>query len=156
MKLSTIDKQRFCSKLSIDEIAQCWIWQGSKNGNGYGAFWLGRQNKPAHRISLQIFTGIKLHYYDTVMHKCDNPMCVNPSHLQIGNQKDNMHDMIAKNRKVVGEACNFSKINEETVRTIRAEYKTGTIKQNRLAEKYNLSQTNISDIIRNNIWRHVK
>ena len=77
----------------------CWIFNGATNGRRYGIIFNKDTKKPVrvHRISWEIhFGSIPIGMY--VCHKCDNPLCVNPKHLFLGTQLDNMRDMIAKGR----------------------------------------------------------
>lgn len=91
----------FWQKVKI--TSECWEWQGYKNANGYG--WIKRSyggvgiNYLAHRFSyLQVHGSIPKGL--SVLHKCDNPACVRPSHLFLGTQVDNLEDMHNKNRYV--------------------------------------------------------
>lgn len=88
---------RFWSKVEITGDETCWRWHGSKTNDGYGVFGAIRKPVTAHRFSYE------LHYGEItgglqVLHKCDNPECVNPAHLWLGTQKDNIHDAIRKGR----------------------------------------------------------
>jgi len=89
-------RERILQRCSIKN--DCWIWHGSQDKDGYGIINLGRKQYRAHRVSLEVFTGINADG-KLVCHKCDNPSCVNPDHLFVGTAKDNTQDMIAKNRK---------------------------------------------------------
>jgi len=77
----------------------CWTWIGNKNKQGYGYFGLNGKTWKAHRL-VWVFAFGKIPGGIFVLHKCDNPMCVNPSHLFLGTHKDNMDDMVAKGRAV--------------------------------------------------------
>lgn len=91
---SEITLKRFFSKLQKSD--GCWNWTGSKNEAGYGK--LGQRY--AHRLSWQLENKKEISSGMVICHHCDNPSCVNPGHLFIGTQKDNMQDMIKKNRQV--------------------------------------------------------
>ena len=85
----------------VNKTDKCWIWQGSKTTLGYGNVYLGGYSEGkhktmyAHRYSFELAYG---YLPEVVMHKCDNPPCVNPDHLEAGNRDTNNKDMIAKGR----------------------------------------------------------
>lgn len=75
----------------------CWVWQKSLSKKGYGNLYFNRKTLKAHRESYRLFNGEfdnKLH----VLHKCDNPSCVNPEHLFLGTNLDNVEDRVKKGR----------------------------------------------------------
>lgn len=81
----------------------CWIWKGIRGPfkKQYGRFKMNCKWFLAHRLSYVFYNG-EIPPNMQILHKCDNPPCVNPHHLFLGTQLDNMHDMIAKGRKVTG------------------------------------------------------
>ncbi len=91
-------KINFLRKFKILRNEPCWEWAGARNPAGYGQFCgFGKRQMSAHRISWFVFNGP----FDTkllVLHKCDNPPCVNPYHLYLGNQFDNERDKINRKR----------------------------------------------------------
>lgn len=77
---------------------QCWEWQRAKIGVGYGQFEIQGRCFRAHRLSYELYVA-KIERSDLcVLHKCDNPGCVNPNHLFLGTADDNYRDMVAKGR----------------------------------------------------------
>lgn len=84
---------RFWSK--VDRSADCWLWTGARTPTGYGA--LHGQERLAPRMAWTLSVG-PIPMGLQVLHRCDNPPCVNPDHLWLGTQQDNMADMIAKGR----------------------------------------------------------
>jgi len=80
----------------------CWEWQRTKNRKGYGQFRINGVLHIAHRYMVQLYTEIPPKHI--VMHSCDNPSCVNPEHLEIGTNDENMADMYLKERH-----CTFKK-----------------------------------------------
>lgn len=94
---------RFWPKVRIGRAGECWPWMASVGSNGYGQFtWarrFGRQRPVgAHRIAWELTHGLIEDNAALVCHRCDTPLCVNPSHLFIGTQLDNMQDASAKGR----------------------------------------------------------
>lgn len=88
---------RFWEK--VNKTAGCWIWEGALGRKGYGRFVTSSGLVGAHRVAYQLANGP----FDLAMfvcHSCDNPKCVNPAHLFLGSNHDNMVDMIAKKRNV--------------------------------------------------------
>jgi hypothetical protein len=90
-----VDKKNGTVPQHCPELGRCWIFIGGKNLSGYGQFSFQGQPMLAHRFSWQLTCGKPS---DCVLHQCDNPACVRPSHLFEGTRKDNAHDCILKNR----------------------------------------------------------
>lgn len=124
-----------------------WLWTGGKTRGNYGTFKAySYKMMRAHRASL-IVHGIDLMPDIDVCHSCDNPLCVNPSHLWQGTRSENMQDCLQKGR---GRA----KITPKDVRKIRA---IGKIKKcSEIAKDFNLSEQSIYRIIKNKTWAHIK
>lgn len=84
----------------VKKTGTCWIWIGSVSSNGYGTLGINGKSLRAHRVSWMLANGRnELHRWEFICHSCDNPLCVNPSHLWLGDAKANMSDCIAKGRK---------------------------------------------------------
>ncbi len=93
----------------VDMTGDCWLWSGPHNGRGYGRIRFGEKKKSyVHRAIYETICG-PLQSGQEVMHVCDNPRCVRPSHLRAGTHADNMRDMIAKGRRVQGPSRNREK-----------------------------------------------
>ena len=115
----------------VEKTDSCWIWTGSsRTKKGYGMLQKigGSKGKgmTAHRLSYQIHKG-EIPESMVVMHSCDNPSCVNPDHLSVGTQSQNILEAIAKGRKVLPKLPHpsgidhpFSKLTEENVHEIRS------------------------------------
>ena len=133
----------------------CWGWSGTKTQFGYPMLWVGEEigSHPAHRLSLMIH-GDFPEVGQIAMHSCDNPGCVNPSHLSWGTYKDNTADKFAKERgNLPRGSCHWSaKLTEEDVRTIR---QTTQWTHGQLAKYYNVSDGTIRRIRLRESWAHV-
>lgn len=136
----------------------CWRWRGKGNQDGYGRLRIdGGKKIMAHRLSYILFNG-KIPKGKLVLHKCDNPWCINPTHLFLGTDQDNQDDMINKGRKCQGESYPTSLLNDDAVRYIR---KSGIPKHpefgwTALAKKFNVSTSTIRAAASGRQWRHVK
>mgnify|MGYP006447779273 CR=1 FL=1 len=92
---------RFMDKFSMPSKESCWEWDASKDSYGYGTFWYKGCSERAHRVSYMTFVG-PIPDGMCVLHRCDNTSCVNPDHLLLGTQADNVHDMDSKQRRNTG------------------------------------------------------
>ena len=87
------------SKIEIITESGCWIWMGCVDKLGYGRMssCFGKPPFKAYRVSYELFVG-KIPDGLLVRHKCDTPSCVNPNHLEVGTQKDNVNDASLRGR----------------------------------------------------------
>ncbi len=88
-------EERFWSK--VEKTSTCWLWKASMYPNGYGAFKCYGKTRGAHRIAWEIVNG-SIPKNLLVCHTCDVRACVNPDHLFLGSYKDNVQDMVTKQR----------------------------------------------------------
>ena len=98
----------FWKKVDKSSVNNCWIWTGLKDNDGYGWFRLNGM-KRTHRLSVELDGRDPTGMY--VLHTCDNPSCVNPEHLYVGTQKENVRDMIIRGRF----HSNLPHLNKETI-----------------------------------------
>lgn len=149
-------KIRFWNK--VNKTDKCWEWTGSLYYNGYGQFFDGKNKICAHRFSYKITYGIKDNNL-LVCHTCDNRKCVNPGHLFLGTQQDNLRDMYKKGRNnnvnTSGIKNGRHKLTEIDVINIRNSYSNKKLTVIELMNKYNLSETQTYRIINFKSWKHV-
>jgi hypothetical protein len=153
--------KEYISENSEIDINGCWIWKRYKDKKGYGLLTFKGNPILAHRLSYLTFVG-EIPNNLFVLHTCDNPTCVNPKHLFLGNHQDNMKDRNNKNRQAKGEDNGRSKLVQEEANEIRDLYsaeleerakgKDFQLTQRKLAKRFKVSQTTIKDIVNNKRW----
>ncbi len=148
---SAEDIKRF--RTHIKKTKGCWEWQLRKDKDGYGIFTIKSKSKKAHRISYEI-NKKEIPSGMHVLHKCDNPSCVNPAHLFLGTHQDNMVDMAVKGRRS-GEKNPRSKLSENSVYFIRKLHKKGGITQTAIAKTYGVTQATVSSVVRGKSWGYL-
>lgn len=147
---------RFWEKVNIKDQDECWEWQASlRHGFGYGQFSFNGYPEFAHRVAWVLTNG-NIPKDKIVCHKCDNPLCVNPFHLFLGDQLKNIHDMISKERDaLIGVRNPRSKLNDVDVKKARSLRKKG-MSYNNIGKLFNVSRQTITDAITYKTWGHVK
>jgi hypothetical protein len=135
----------------------CWIWLGGLTRSGYGqAKWaINGVRRPfkAHQIAFAVTAGC-LPRGQVIRHSCDNPRCVNPVHLVLGSQAENMADMVRRGRSAKGEGHSQAKLTEQQVIEIR-RLRTLGYSQRVIGVMFGVSRSAISDIASGKNWRHL-
>lgn len=153
MSLSNVAAGRFWAK--VDKQGDCWVWTGARSSGRYGSLAADGKNWRAHRLSYEIHNGpIPDGLY--VCHSCDNPPCVNPEHLFLGTQRDNMGDMVQKGRLVApsGETHGMSRLNTSKVLAIRKARSAGQTLQS-IASEHGVGISTIHSVVKRETWKHV-
>lgn len=132
-----------------DEIAGCWVWTSTLYKN-YGMFYVKSRGIRATHYSWKLYTGRPVPKGLIVCHHCDHPWCVNPLHLFIGTQNDNVQDMVMKGRNAKGKKQGLSKLTREQADEIRNDTTTSKCA---LARKYGVSRTTIQHIHKGTVWK---
>ena len=142
--------QRFWEK--VRKTDGCWEWTGSYRGNGYAALNLFNRSVSAHRLAYELLVG-KIPQGKHVLHKCDNPACVNPDHLFIGTHADNMADKKEKGRapSMPGEENPAAILTKEQAMEVKRRAKNGE-RQIDIAAEFGISQPTVSAIKLGRIW----
>ena len=126
----------------VNKTDSCWLWIGTKNGYGYGIILMpGEKSTRAHRYSYELHKG-EIPEGMVVMHSCDTPACVNPTHLSLGTRTDNNRDAVKKSRNAFGEKNGHCRLSAEQIKSILAD----TRKQRVIAREYSVTQSHISRI----------
>ena len=147
----------------------CIKWDGYRTRRGYGQAQLAPGEHPrglrqtlAHRKVMADILGWSAVDGMVVMHLCDNPSCVNPSHLKIGTQEENIHDCIQKRRfkqgfssghkRTRGEKNSMAKLTEASAQEIRSRRANGE-RVDSLAREYGVHRNTIYRIASQKAWR---
>lgn len=161
-------QQAFESKYQPIPESGCWVWTGASTGR-YGIIMQPRPHRKAlmaHRVSYELHHGA-IPEGMNVCHRCDVPLCVNPGHLFLGTQNDNVQDMITKSRKVIsplagrhgnqakGSKNGQAKLLEYQINNIRTYFKTGFFSKAELARTFKISESQIARIVQSQSWRHL-
>lgn len=146
---------RFWNK--VDKGVGCWVWTATKDRCGYGFFWLNGRHRKAHRVAWTLEHG-PIADGLCVLHRCDNPPCVNPAHLFTGTHADNTADKVRKGREkgAPGGLNPKAKLTREIVRQIRHLVATGQKTRPELARIFGVNPTTIGDIVNRNTWTHIE
>lgn len=147
--------ERFFEK--VEKTSSCWLWKAHKNQKGYGMFHY-KKDMSAHKFSYLLHKG-DVPKTMFVCHKCDTPSCVNPEHLWLGTNKENVQDSKDKGRNIRptarGSLNHNSKLDETSVREIKNLLKEGMNKKE-ISRRFKISYPTILNIWNNKIWKHVK
>lgn len=152
-------EERFWAKVDRRGPDDCWEWSAYTNRGGYGTFHVSERvgQMLAHRYSYELHFGL-IKTGMKVLHECDTPACVNPGHLILGTQKDNVRDMIEKGRQrpgmVCGEDHGRSVLTDKDVISIRSRASLGE-RTSVLAKEFGVVDSAISSIKSGRKWKHL-
>jgi hypothetical protein len=161
VKIPLTDEERFWSKVDKNgptpvhcpELGPCWVWTAGCFSDGYGAFRPeGSNNVPAHRYSFVLEYGPMLDDIlgeeVIILHACDNPPCIRPSHLYQGITEENVADRQAKGRSARGTQMPQTKLTPEQKQQIRDLYSSGKYTQAEIGAQFNIHGGHVCRVIR--------
>lgn len=146
---------RFWSKVDRRDPNDCWPWTGFRESRGYGQCYISASStRKAHRIAFEISNG-PIPPGLLVRHRCDNPPCCNPAHLETGTDADNVRDRVERGRNgcAKGTRNGRAKLTEEQVAFIRDQ--RGKMLQRELGEMFGIAQAMVSHVQLGKTWRHL-
>jgi hypothetical protein len=134
----------------------CWEWNGAQNRNGYGVVYHSGETLVASRAAFRVWKSEEIGEL-FVCHTCDNRICINPDHLRLGTNADNMRDMVQKGRsnRKPGTKTHNAKLTDEIVREMRLRRLAGE-KAVALAEEYGVTAACIVQVCKRRSWKHVE
>lgn len=168
MKSCPLTPDILLSWIEFDTNGGCWLWRAPNVSHGYGAYWDGKRSRRAHRASYEMVKG-PIAPGMVLLHRCDVPACVNPDHLAVGTQADNIADALRKGRRArkpererrvakakppghgLGTGRANAKLTEEQVLDIRSSDESSR----RLANRLSVSPSLIRQIRRGEAWASV-
>ncbi len=140
---------RFWAK--VDTTGDCWLWTAGRDKDGYGKCFLNRRHMRTHRAAWELTYGpIPSGLF--VCHDCDVTACCRPSHLYLGTHRNNTEDAVARERFHL--AGRSTLLTDAEIREIRQRYRPYVVSGPQLAREYGVSQSTISHIVRNLVWKH--
>lgn len=141
----------FSERYVVGKNTGCWLWLNANPHNRYGSWSAFGENRP-NRASWVMHNGAIPEGY-LVLHKCDRPGCVNPDHLFLGTQDDNMKDMKSKQRARVSKGTNNtnSKLSEQQIHSIR----NSSLTHRELSEFFGVNPVTIRLIRKGVLWAHL-
>jgi HNH endonuclease len=146
-------KERLLANVLIDPITGCWNWQRGKFQQGYGMIQIDHCRQRAHRVSFSEFVG-PIPDGLFVCHRCDNPGCINPSHLFLGTAQDNSSDMVAKGRQATGEENGNARLSDLLVQHIRSEHANG-VNGRAISRALGIHNVAVYRVINRQSWKQV-
>lgn len=141
---------RFNNKWEPVTESGCWIWTGAVTGNGYGAFWISGRYDGAHRAAYTLYNG-GIPKNKVVCHSCDNPLCVNPSHLFLGSVINNNKDRDEKGRTASMERNSGAKLSRDEA--LKVKYSTLPITE--LADTFKINRSQVWRIKTGRAWSNL-
>lgn len=141
---------RFCNKIRKDNDTGCWNWIGATSPRGYGSFKLYGKVYAAHRVAMHLFNNNPLlsgsRTEGLVLHKCNNSLCVNPRHLYVGTQKDNIKDSVNSGSRFIRKS-QYTTSDRNNMMDLRNRGFTDTD----IARQFGCGKANIGDILRGDV-----
>lgn len=154
-------EERFNQYYEVDEDSGCWEWQNEPGTWGYGKIWDEGRQRLAHRVSWELNRDEDLPEFSPeqqLNHTCHNRMCVNPGHLYLGTQQENVDDAVENESwgedRRRGSGIGNSKLSEEQVREIKRRCDNGETQKD-VSEDYPVSHSTVNQIMVGNQWQHV-
>ena len=134
--------ERFWEK--VNKTDTCWLWTGARLKTGYGSVKGEEKVERAHRVAYKLVVG-PIPAGGMLLHSCDNPLCVNPAHLRLGDKRENTKDALERGQHVTGSRHWKNKLSETDVKVIKAALATG-VTGRYLARQFAVDETTISQI----------
>lgn len=133
-----------------ESLNPCWEWGGYVMPQGYGLLYVGGRTRRVHRVAFEEWVG-PIPDGMIVRHKCDNPPCINPDHLELGTHADNARDRTQRDRSLRGESNPGCTISDADVAAIRSRFSEGNVSRSELAKDFGIHLSTVCRIINGNV-----
>lgn len=127
----------------------CWIWKMKPNSQGYAVMKYHQKAYKVYRVMWERHNGKKIPPGINACHRCDTPSCVNPEHIFLGTQQDNIADMVSKGRQ-----SSYRKLSDDEIRSIRAMVRGG-MRQSEVSRVTGVDSGTVSRVVNRKLYRHV-
>lgn len=144
--------ERMAAKTRRAGADECWPWIGGVDHFGYGRIYDHGTSYQVHRVVYELEHG-PIPDGLLVLHRCDNPPCVNPAHLFLGTNQDNVNDMLQKGRERRGETHHNAKISTQQVLELRQQFAAGRSAAS-LARAFGVDPSNVRLIVLGKTRKH--
>lgn len=138
----------------IDRTGECWFWTAYHDKDGYGLVTIAKGSHRTHRVSWQVANGQSIPPGMCVCHRCDNRACINPAHLFLGTQAENVADRHRKGRTAIGTKAGLGRLTAAQVLEIRARRAAGLTLE-RIGREFGIAACTVSAIYHRRLWRHI-
>lgn len=128
----------------------CWIWGRTLNSDGYATIKYHQKAYKVYRVMWERLHGRRIPEGKSALHRCDTPSCINPHHIFIGTQEDNIRDMVSKGRQRAPRG-----LTDDQVRQVRAMVRGG-MRQSEVMRVMGLDSSTVSRIVNRKIYRNVE
>lgn len=129
----------------------CWEWNGTRSAENYGSISVGNKTRLTHRLAYETWVG-PIPEGNVVRHKCDNPPCMRPEHLEVGTYRDNTQDMIERGRSAWHKSSHLAKLSWAKVREARLLASEGRSARE-LAEDFGVGYTTMCRVLSGKTWK---
>ena len=158
MANSVVARRKFWEKVTKPKPDDCWLWQGARYADGYGMLVMMVNYHAfgfrSHRVSFYLKNGY-LPDDLFICHRCDTPTCVNPSHLFLGKQKQNMDDKVSKKRQAFNENHGRHKLTCEQVQKARKMHFLENKPLTQVAKHFGLCNSAMGSLLSGKNWKHL-
>lgn len=146
--------ERIAEKCTSVPIAGCVLWTGYSTADGYGRIRHQGRMRMVHRLAYELAYGA-IPIGKMVLHRCDTPCCCNPHHLFLGTNRDNVLDMVSKNRNCAGERHRSAKLTKAQVIEIRALREQG-VTAREIAKRFGIKKSSAWAVASGKSWKSVQ